>query len=128
MVLTSLLALTKLVPLSDQKVSGRPRRATNLSIAIMHELVFRLWRTSRWIALVVRQVKIIHLFSVVRRTVTCRGPKQSRPVLVNAGFLYARRSVGRSAIRGWRHFALLRRQNKHSDSSFLRADLRRSTA
>ena len=90
MVLPSLLALTKLVPLSDQKVSGRPRRATNLSIAIMNELVLRLWRTFRWIALVVKQVKSkIHLLSVVRRMVTCRNPEQSRHVLVKAGFLYA---------------------------------------
>ena len=62
---------TKFVPLSDHKTDGTPRRAANLSIPITQLLVSLDGTTSKWTALVVKQVnRNPHRFSVDLFTAT----------------------------------------------------------
>jgi len=71
-------ALTKLVPLSDLMTLTGPLLAMNLLMALMQESELRLCASSRWTALMFRQVKITpYLLTVALLCFNSNGPKKS---------------------------------------------------
>lgn len=103
--LTSLDADLKVVALSDIRVTGNPRRLTNLRKANRKESTLGDGVSSRWIALVKAQVNkqtytLLELFS--DRDFSSRiynGPRKSNPVWVNGGSR-DNRSIGKSGVSG----------------------------
>ena len=103
LILSSLQAPTKLVPLSERRSLAGPRTAKHLLKALMKLSVVMDSMSSKWTALVDMHVNITAqrllsaILPLVLRVVMAHGPKTSRPTLVNGGSGVSL-SAGRSAI------------------------------
>ncbi|KFD49851.1 hypothetical protein M513_09318 [Trichuris suis] len=79
-------AATRFLPLSEKIRRGQPRLAMNLRRQLMKESTSKLKATSRWQALLVKQVNMQPYRLILdRNTVTSIGPKRSTPVFAKAG-------------------------------------------
>jgi hypothetical protein len=95
---SSLCALTKFVPRSERNCITGPLMAKNRCQALMNVDVSRDSISSMWIALTVKQVKmtaqrLLHAVPpLVRRVITCHGPKTSTPTKMKGGAGVSRRT------------------------------------